>query len=72
MKKIFLETGFDFDCLVLKEQKVICLIDYDGNRIANISQKDVVFSARTLKHYELLSVAEIAQNFTRYFNLLNQ
>ena len=72
MKKLFLKNNMEFSCEVLAQQKLICIDDYEGNRLANIGKTETVISARTLKTYELLAIAEIAENFNHYFNNLNQ
>jgi hypothetical protein len=72
MKKLFLKNNMEFSCELLVNQQVICLYDYEGNRIANIGKTVTVMLARSLKHYELFAIAEIAENFNHYFNNLNQ
>ena len=74
MKKLFLKDGNHFDVELLAAQQVIILHDFDGNRIASINGRDstVLILQKSLKWYELKATAEIIQNFTQYFNLLNQ
>ena len=72
MKKLFLKNGMEFPVIIQAETKIICLCDFEGNRLANISQTDTVFFPQGVKNYELLAIAEIIENFNQYFNNLNQ